>query len=336
MSSAQDESQDRDIQASLTPPDDSLSHRGTFEDLKKRLRNDSFSQLSERAATRTAIELNDLMRTFGVIPNPEAVSSQLSNVARLAFDLENALRNLSGSAVSALLGAEDPIAPYLALPRGSASKKLGNQDSDSFNVAFAPELQVLSSIDEREMSQALATNDGEQIALLARYEKALARRREKEKWIGPPGRDVLLEPLQERIYALAKLSRSAQEEFKPSGTRRGKFPVMARGAWQVEYAKICWRCIRAEFGDEKAFAAVKSAFLEFIRAMAEFASGNRIETGFGGAVRQALAWGKRLSNLEKRAEQFVNGEVPFQPGLVTESYSFEYRRRRSGPPRAKN
>jgi hypothetical protein len=195
---------------------------------------------------------------------------------------------------------------------------------------------VLSSIDEREMSQALATNDGEQIALLARYEKALARRREKEKWIGPPGRDVLLEPLQERIYALAKLSRSAQEEFKPSGTRRGKFPVMARGAWQVEYAKICWRCIRAEFGDEKAFAAVKSAFLEFIRAMAEFASGNRIETGFGGAVRQALAWGKRLSNLEKRAEQFVNGEVPFQPGLVTESYSFEYRRRRSGPPRAKN
>ena len=89
-------------------------------------------------------------------------------------------------------------------------------------------------------------------------------------------------------------------------------------------------------GNEKAFAAVKSAFLEFIRAMAEFASGNGIETGFGGAVRQALAWGKRLSNLEKRAEQFVNGEVPFQPGLVTESYSFEYRRRRSGPPRAKN
>ena len=136
MSSAQDESQDRDIQASLTPPDDSLSHRGTFEDLKERLRNDFFSQLSERAATRTAVELNDLMRTFGVIPNPEAVSSQLSNVARLAFDLENALRNLSGSAVSALLGAENTIAPYLALPRGSASKKLGNQDSDSFNIAF--------------------------------------------------------------------------------------------------------------------------------------------------------------------------------------------------------
>jgi hypothetical protein len=83
---------------------------GTFEDLKKRLRNDSFSQLSEKAATRTAIELNDLMRTFGAIQNPEAVSSQLSNVARLAFDLENALRNLSGSAVPALLGVEDPVA----------------------------------------------------------------------------------------------------------------------------------------------------------------------------------------------------------------------------------
>ena len=307
MSSAQDESQDRDIQASLTPPDDSLSHRGTFEDLKKRLRNDFFSQLSERAATRTAVELNDLMRTFGVIPNPEAVSSQLSNVARLAFDLENALRNLSGSAVSRFSA---PKTQLRLIWRSRADRPRKNS---AIRTAIAS--TSLSSIDEREMSQALATNMA-RIALLARYEKALARRREKEKWIGPPGRDVLLEPLQERIYALAKLSRSAQEEFKPSGTRRGKFPVMARGAWQVEYAKICWRCIRAEFGDEKAFAAVKSAFLEFIRAMAEFASGNRIETGFGGAVRQALAWGKRPFQLgkESRTIRQWRGTFPTRTG----------------------
>jgi hypothetical protein len=339
LSPVREDKQPRDLQGLLTPPKDDPSPRGTFERLKERLRNDSFNQLTERAATRTAIELNDLMRTFGVIPNPEAVSSQLSNVARLAHDLESALRKLSGSAVSALLGVEDPVAPYLALPRGSASKKFGNQDNDNFNIAFAPELRVLSLIDAREMSQALATNDGEQLALLARYERALARRREKERWIGPPGRAVLLEPLQERIYALAKLSRAAQEEFKPSGTRRGKLPAMARGAWQIEYAKICWRCIRAEFGDEVAFrlsAAEASDFVEFVRAMAEFASGKKIKTGFGGAVRDALAWGKRLSKSERKAEQFVKGEVPFQPGLVTEAWHIQYRHRCRAPPRAKN
>jgi hypothetical protein len=87
---------------------------------------------------------------------------------------------------------------------------------------------------------------------------------------------------------------------------------LARAAWEVEYAKVCWRCIQDQFGDGVACglsAGAEGDFVQFIRAMAEYASGNRVESGFGGAAKEALAWGQLMSDAEKSQRELNTPHV---------------------------
>jgi hypothetical protein len=43
--------------------------------------------------------------------------------------------------------------------------------------------------------------------------------------------------------------------------------------------------------------------------MAWYASGKRVESGFGGAAKKALAWGRKMSSVEKRAREFNTPNV---------------------------
>jgi hypothetical protein len=109
------------------------------------------------------------------------------------------------------------------------------------------------------------------------------------------------------VTALGKLAMKGSREFSADRVGRSKLPSLAIAPWEVLYAKICWRCIQGQFGDGLACGLSASAdgdFVQFIRVMAEFASGNLIESGFGGAVKEALAWGKEMAKAEKRAEEF--------------------------------
>ena len=85
-------------------------------------------------------------------------------------------------------------------------------------------------------------------------------------------------------------------------------------SWQVTYAKICWRCVQDGFEDgasRSLSADCDGEFVSFIRAMAEFASGKRIESGFGGAAKVALAWGKMMDKQERLSRKFLQtGEPP--------------------------
>jgi hypothetical protein len=128
--------------------------------------------------------------------------------------------------------------------------------------------------------------------------------------------EILLDPLRERIAALRDLARAAHGAVAAAPTVRGR-PLVDE-SWEITYAKICWRCIQAEFGNAKACglsADPDGQFVFFIRALATFASGKTVETvdplrgrhevGFGGAVKEALAWGKKMARLESWARKFL-------------------------------
>ena len=64
-------------------------------------------------------------------------------------------------------------------------------------------------------------------------------------------------------------------------------------------------------------------FLALIRAIAEFAAGNRIdEQGFGGAARKVVAWGR--SALDKKEEATKHLHAAGWDTLEVESLSREY------------
>jgi hypothetical protein len=275
-----------DLKPILTPDkDDLLPHDMAFKGLKARLQEDKpnrrgrrsklhkFASLSEAAARRTAVELNYLMLSTRDTPAPSDVSAALNEQVRyLAGSLARALEDLPGVAAGALTGVEDPVSPYEALPRGPASQALSNRDSKHFNVAFGPDLDTLRKIDERETSQARNTTDPDQIKQLdqydiARYERevrvailnpsepwsertdpygAMARAR-YDKWKGPPARQVLLDPFVARLRALSALAENASRAFSSDMVGRGPRSSLASSAWQVEYAKVCWRCIQDQF-----------------------------------------------------------------------------------------
>jgi hypothetical protein len=335
-----------DIQRLLTPDRDNLlPHDMAFEGLRARLQEDKpgrrgrrsklhkFASLSEEAARRTAVELNYLMLSTGDTPAPSEVEDELNKQVRyLAGSLARALEEMPGVAAGALTGVEDPVSPYAALPRGPASHALGNRDSKHFNVAFGPDLETLRKIDERETSQARNTTDRDQIEKLDQYDRAIYEREARaailnpslpwsertdpygardraryDKWRGPPARQVLLDPFVARLRALSALAENASKAFSSDMVGRGPRRSLARAGWEVEYAKVCWRCIQDQFGDDVACglsASPEGDFVQFIRVMAEYASGKRIESGFGGVVKEALAWGRRMSSAEKRQREF--------------------------------
>jgi hypothetical protein len=221
--------------------------------------------------------------------------------------------------------------------RRRAFPRLGNQDSKHFNVAFGPELETLRKIDEREISQARDTGERDQIEQIDRYDRARHERDARaailnpdlpwseradphgaivraryDEWKGPPARQVLLEPLIARLRALSALADTASRRFSSDQVGRGKRPSLASSAWEVEYAKICWRCIQDQFGDDVACGLISSAegdFVQFIRLMAGYASGKWVESGFGDAAKKALAWGREMSAVEKRAREFNTPNV---------------------------
>jgi hypothetical protein len=332
-----------DLRPLLTPASDDLSPKGVFSDLKRRLEDEKldqrrrklklrkFASLSEEASRRTAIELNFLMRSTRDTP-PSEIAKELKDVARLADELAVAVKALHGISVSVLTGVEDPVSPYLARPRGAA-QTTSNRDSEQFNVAFAPELRVLKTIETRELSEAPhlpLDRDREQIDLLDRYDCALVERDARERifnpslpwahrpvsgvgdrydrWKGSPARQVLLEPFMARVTALGKLAMKGSREFSADRVGRSKLPSLAIVAWEVLYAKICWRCIQDQFGDGVACglsASTDGDFVQFIRVMAEFASGKPIESGFGGAVKEALAWAGKKRRSRSRLRNLL-------------------------------
>jgi hypothetical protein len=337
-----------DLKKLLTPDrDDILPHDMAFEGLRARLQEDKpdqrgrrpklhkFASLSEAAARRTAVELNYLMLSKEDTPVPEEVAAELNEQVRyLAGSLARVLENMTGVAVGALTGVVDPASPYAALPRGPASQALSNRDSKHFNVAFGPDLETLRKIDERETSQARNTTDRDQIKQLDQYDRAIYEREARtailnpslpwsertdphgamararyDKWGGPPARQVLIEPLVARLRALSALAENASKTFSSDMVGRGPRSSLASSAWQIEYAKVCWRCIQDQFGDDAACslsATDNGDFVQFIRVMAEYASGNRVESGFGGVAKEALAWGRRTSSAEKSANENSN------------------------------
>jgi hypothetical protein len=331
------------LQGRLTPDSDDLQpHVMAFADLRARLQEDGtlnkFAALSEDAARRTAVELNYLMRSTKDTPSPSKVDAELNDEVRgLSGKLASAIERMSGVAAGALTGIEDPVSPYEALPRGPAPRALSNRDSKDFDIAFGPELETLRKIDERETSQAGDTTARDQIELLDRYDRAMDERytmaatlspelpwsertdplgaisrAHYDGWKGPPARQVLLEPLIARLRALSSLAEKASRSFSSDQVGRGKRLSLARAAWEVEYAKICWRCIQDQFGDDVASGLSASAegdFVQFIRLMAWYASGKRVESGFGGAAKKALAWGRKMSSVEKRAREFNTPNV---------------------------
>jgi hypothetical protein len=337
-----------DLRTLLTPdPHDILPHDMAFEGLRARLQEDKpdqrgrrpklhkFASLSEEAARRTAVELNYLMLSNGDTPEPSEVAAELNEQARhLAGSLARVLEKMSGVAVGALTGVEDPDSPYEALPRGLASQALSNRDSKHFHVAFGPDLETLRKIDEREPSQFRNTTDRDQIKQLDQYDRAIYERAARAailnpslpwsertdphgamararyvKWGGPPARQVLIEPFVARLRALSALAENASKTFSSAMVGRGPRSSLASSAWQVEYAKVCWRCIQDQFGDAMACglsAGPEGDFVQFIRVMAEYASGKRVESGFGGVVKKALAWGRQTSRAEKLQREFFN------------------------------
>jgi hypothetical protein len=188
-----------DLQGRLTPDsDDLLPHVLAFAGLMKRLQEDrpgprqrrpklnKFASLSEEAARRTAVELNYLMLSTRDTPSPSEVAAALNDEVRfLAGSLARVIENMPGVAAGALTGAEDPVSPYEALPRGHDSQPLSNRDGKHFNVAFGPDLETLRKIDEREISQARDTTDRDQIEQLDRYDSAIYDRDARAAILNP-------------------------------------------------------------------------------------------------------------------------------------------------------
>ncbi len=208
-----------------------------------------------------------------------------------------------------LTRTEELFPPYLLLPRGvrSTAPRAAGRDK-LVQTALGPELAVCAAISEREqehgLSAARETKDQRQIALLDARERALQERHERQngeryvRWRRPPIRETCIVPFVERVKALAPIARTGSREFGAGHARRGKRASLAIEAWETSYAKTCWKFIWEEYGDSvasKMTSAGDGDFVTFIRAIAEYASGARIEAGFGGSARIAVKWGRRMA-----------------------------------------
>lgn len=337
----------KNFRESLTPSraDKSCRPRGAFSVLRDKLAGGPFAALREGSAVRAANELNGFMReTTRNAASPKRIKDELKNVQRLASALAAAVDDLHGVSASVLLGAEDPTAPYLSRSPGSESSSRGREEK--YKVAFGPYLQALAEIEAREAnpntpwssSLARETKDEAQLALLDRYSRAIAARALRwrsmnqglawseytppqttlELWRGPPAREVLLDPLRDQIDALGVLAETAHRAASSALTVRGR-RALATDAWEFTYAKICWRCVQAEFGNDRACglsADKEGDFVSFVRALATFASGEKIKSGFGGVVAEVLAWGKKMAEQEGLSEQFLNGRISIDELLL--------------------
>jgi hypothetical protein len=141
-----------------------------------------------------------------------------------------------------------------------------------------------------------------------RAEQELKDRERGERflpWRGSLIREACIVPLVKRLTALEELARRDARESGAGHARRGKLPSMAREAWEPAYAKKCWEFIRERVGDaaaSKMSAADTGDFVTFVRAIAEYASGRKIERGFGGAAKIAVKWGRDEVKREQRIE----------------------------------
>jgi hypothetical protein len=316
----------QDFRESLTPPptDKNRKHFGEFSDLQDNLAAGPFKDLRKSSAVRAAGELNAFLREKRSGAAPKRIRDELEKVRRLASELAAAVDDLHGVSASILLGVDDPTAPYLSRPRGSEPSN--NQLVEQYKVAFGPYLQALAAIEAREANPArqwssdLAreTNDEVQLAVLDRYDRAKSARSHRwrsmnqglrwneyepsdkgfEAWRGPPAREVLLDPLRDQIEALGIIAGTARDAASSAPTVRGR-ETLAADAWEVTYAKICWRCVQDEFGDDETkrlSADPDGNFVHFIRALATFASGRKIKSGFGGVAAEVLAWGNTVAS----------------------------------------
>ena len=176
-------------------------------------------------------------------------------------------------------------------------------------TAFEPELSAGAAISERERehgpSATRETTNRREIAYLDAYDRHLQQRSERESgerfvpWRGPPVRGTCIDPLVARLRALADLAEEGARKFGAGHARRGKRASLALDTWETSYAKRCWKFICEECGASaanKMSSADDGDFVTFIRAIAEYASGEKIETGFGGAAKIAVKWGRPTSS----------------------------------------
>jgi hypothetical protein len=303
------------LQNVLTPKGNDLSPAGKFGRFQERLKG-QFSRLEKEAIDRLAIELNRLMRTIDGAPSPEEVAGQLKEVDLLAGKLAAAISKLHGVSLSVLTRTEELFPPYLLHPRGADSRppRLSGKD-ELVQRAFEPELRPLREIEEGEKRARPAqyrTNDPQQLAILEAYRQHQRECAEREtstkyaRWRGPPIRDLCVVPFVERLKAFGQLAGIGSREFSGHSARRGQLAALALDSWQVTYAKISWEFIWRECGAAVALCMPSSEtgdFVTFIRAIAEYASGQKVEAGFGGAAKLAVKWGRDMVELERLATE---------------------------------
>jgi hypothetical protein len=314
-----------DLRAALTPKNDDLlppkkSRPARFEKLKERLKDkEKFAGIDEKDAQELTIELNRWMLDEKHTPAPADVLREILEIADLTSRRAAALERARGATISVMTGVEELFPPYLSLPRGVPVKvrsKASRAASEKLLQTAFPELASADAISEREeqfgLCAARVTTDQRQIVFLDAYDRAKQARSDRERgelyvpWPGPPIRETCIVPTVERDRALVELARKNAREFGVGHARRGKLASLAREAWERGYAKRCWTFIRAKFGDATAVkmtAAENGDFVALIRAIAEYASGQKIESGFGGAAKIAVKWGRDEVKREQRIEE---------------------------------
>jgi hypothetical protein len=321
-------SKDEDIasfRSRLTPKSADLAPSGEITSLKEQLKDiPEFNALDEISVRAAAVELNRLMCISRDTPTPTQVRERLGRLADLFAAAAEDLDRLDGVSLGILTKAAQIFTPYRTTSPGaralSSRKEREARSLDmNFNAAFDKEVRALREIEQREEKNGLQaageTNDVEQLETIKNYEAWQAEEARRlggtsyVRWRGPPARTVLIDPLIARLAALSAVARDASATFDEAPPKKGQLPPLAIESWQISYAKICWTLIREKCGVAaagKLNGGDDGVFLRFIRAMAEYASGETVEGNFGGAAKAVAAWGVRGIKLEKASDSYLN------------------------------